>query len=111
LALKRRYDPDSILNPGFLPVRGDAMDLTSVRGLGRGARAPSSTCPSEYRNAAAKWGDGFNGNILLVFDADATLRDPRAPRRAGQRLCAGLRFVEGVSHPAAGFGLARRFGV
>ena len=28
---------------------------------------------SEYRNAAASWGDGFNGNVLLAFESDAKL--------------------------------------
>jgi len=67
---------------------------------------------SEYKNAAAKWGDGFNGNILLVFDADAAL-----PSTMGLLIlldrgtCRGARFIDGPSHGEAGFGLRAPFGV
>ena len=67
---------------------------------------------SEYKNAASKWGDGFNGNILLVFDADGTF-----PKTVGLLLllergtCRGATFIDGASHPEAGFGLRAPFGV
>jgi putative sterol carrier protein len=61
---------------------------------------------SEYRNAAAKWGDGFNGNVLLVFDADATLPTTHALLlKLAKGTCFGASFVPGRSHPDAGFGL------
>ncbi len=67
---------------------------------------------SEYRNAAAKWGDGFNGNVLLVFDADATLPKTHALLvELAKGVCAGASFVEGVAHPNAGFGLRAPFSV
>ena len=31
---------------------------------------------SEYRNAAARWGVGWNGNLLFAFECDATLGSP-----------------------------------
>ena len=67
---------------------------------------------SEYRNAAAKWGDGFNGNVLLVFDADPTLPKTHALLvELAKGACAGASFVEGVAHPGAGFGLRAPFSV
>jgi len=67
---------------------------------------------SEYRNAAAKWGDGFNGNVLLVFDADATLPRPHALLvELAKGACQGASFVPGASHPDAGFGLRAPFSV
>jgi len=67
---------------------------------------------SEYRNAAARWGDGFNGNVVLVFDADATQKTTYALLvELAKGACHGASFVEGVSHPAAGFGLRAPFAV
>ena len=67
---------------------------------------------SEYRNAAAKWGDGFNGNVLLVFDADPTLPKTHALLvELAKGACAGASFVEGGTHPDAGFGLRAPFSV
>jgi putative sterol carrier protein len=67
---------------------------------------------SEYRNAAAKWGDGFNGNVLLVFDADATQASTHALLvELSKGVCRRASFVPGVSHPDAGFGLRAPFGV
>ena len=67
---------------------------------------------SEYRNAAAKWGDGFNGNVLLVFDADSALPKTHALLvELGKGTCRGASFVEGVAHPDAGFGLRAPFSV
>jgi putative sterol carrier protein len=61
---------------------------------------------SEYRNAAAKWGDGFNGNVLLVFDADTTLPTTHALLvELAKGTCLGASFVKGSADPRAGFGL------
>lgn len=56
---------------------------------------------SEYRNSAAKWGVGFNGNVLLAFEADAALPQPHnlMVRLAGGS-CQGAAFVEDSQHPA-----------
>jgi len=65
---------------------------------------------SEYRNAAAKWGAGFNGNLLFAFEADAALAKPLylfLKLRAGQ--CDAADFVPGPSHPEAGFALRAPF--
>jgi putative sterol carrier protein len=67
---------------------------------------------SEYKNAAAKWGDGFNGNVLLVFDADATIPKTHALLvLLSKGACSGASFVDGVAHPEAGFGLRAPFSV
>jgi putative sterol carrier protein len=67
---------------------------------------------SEYRNAAAKWGDGFNGNVLLVFDADSSFPKTNALLvELAKGACGGASFVEGVAHPRAGFGLRAPFSV
>lgn len=74
------------------------------------ALAAEINASSEYRNAAAKWGDGFNGNVLLVFDADAILPKTRSLLvRLAKGACAGASFVDGASHPDAGFGLRAPF--
>ena len=65
---------------------------------------------SEYRNAAAKWGAGFNGNLLFAFEADAVLAKPLylfLKLQAGR--CDGAEFVPGASHPEAGFALRAPF--
>lgn len=65
---------------------------------------------SEYRNAAVKWGDGFNGNVLLVFDADTKLPETRSLLvKLAKGACGGASFIEGGSHPDAGFGLRAPF--
>lgn len=67
---------------------------------------------SEYKNAAAKWGDGFNGNVLLVFDADAHFPKTHALLvQLSKGVCRGASFVDGVAHPDAGFGLRAPFSV
>jgi putative sterol carrier protein len=67
---------------------------------------------SEYRNAAAKWGDGFNGNVLLVFDADAAFPKGHALLvELSKGACLGASFVPGASDPRAGFGLRAPFSV
>jgi putative sterol carrier protein len=76
------------------------------------ALAAEINSSSEYRNAAAKWGDGFNGNVLLVFDADAALPKTHALLvELAKGACLGASFVPGVSHPNAGFGLRAPFSV
>jgi len=67
---------------------------------------------SEYRNAAASWGDGFNGNVLLVFEADASLPSTRSLLvRLAKGTCGGVEFVDGAAHTDAGFGLRAPFTV
>jgi len=65
---------------------------------------------SEYRNAGARWGVGFNGNLLFVYEVDAAL--PRAlhllVRLSGGR-CEGCGWVESARHPDAGFVLRAPF--
>lgn len=65
---------------------------------------------SEYRNAASKWGVGFNGNLLFAFEADDAIQDALyllARLQAGR--CDGAGFVPGPSHPDAGFTLRAPF--
>jgi putative sterol carrier protein len=65
---------------------------------------------SEYRNAAAKWGSGFNGNLLFAFEADPALSRPLYLFLAlSQGRCDAAEFVPGPSHPAAGFTLRAPF--
>jgi putative sterol carrier protein len=65
---------------------------------------------SEYRNAAAKWGRGFNGTLLLSFGADGHLPQPKhLLLRVAEGRCAGAEFVEGIDHPEAGFALEAPF--
>jgi putative sterol carrier protein len=65
---------------------------------------------SEYRNAAAKWGKGFNGTLLLSFGADGKLPQSRhLLLRVAEGTCHGATFVDGIDHPEAGFGLEAPF--
>ena len=65
---------------------------------------------SEFRNAAAKWGAGFNGNLLFAFDADPALAKPLyLLLKLGAGKCGGAEFVPGPSHPSAGFTLRAPF--
>ncbi len=65
---------------------------------------------SEYRNAAAGWGAGFNGNVLLVFEPDGALAQGRSLLlRLAEGRCLGAEFVEGEKHPEAGFALRAPF--
>ena|SRR5512145_2106422 len=76
------------------------------------ALASEINASSEYRNAASKWGDGFNGNVLLVFDADAKLPTTRSLLvRLSKGSCAGAAFYDGATHPEAGFGLRAPFSI
>jgi putative sterol carrier protein len=65
---------------------------------------------SEYRNAAAKWGVDFNGNMLFVFEADDEAPSTRSLmlNLAGGN-CDNAQFVEADSHPDAGFVLRGPF--
>jgi putative sterol carrier protein len=65
---------------------------------------------SEYRNAAAKWGVGRNGNLLFAFEADASLPSPLylfLALSAGR--CDRAEFVPGPAHPETGFTLRAPF--
>ena len=65
---------------------------------------------SEYRNAAAKWGQGWNGNLLLAFETDAALSAPLHLFLAlGEGRCARAEFVPGPEHADAGFSLRAPF--
>jgi putative sterol carrier protein len=65
---------------------------------------------SEYRNAAARWGVGFNGNLLFAFEADAAMTAPRYLFLALARgRCERAEFTPGPSHPDAGFTLRAPF--
>jgi putative sterol carrier protein len=65
---------------------------------------------SEYRNAASKWGVGFNGNLLFAFEADRALaKSLYLLLRLGGGRCSGAEFVAGPSHPEAGFTLRAAF--
>jgi len=65
---------------------------------------------SEYRNAAAKWGKGFNGTLLLSFGADGKLAEPKhLLLRVAEGKCEGATFVPGIDHPEAGFALEAPF--
>jgi len=61
---------------------------------------------SEYRNAAASWGVGFNGSILLAFERGGALEQGLylLLKLQGGR-CLGADFVPGPSRPDAGFTL------
>lgn len=65
---------------------------------------------SEYRNAAAKWGVGFNGNLLFAFEADAALAVPLYLfLKLHDGRCDAAEFVPGPAHPEAGFSLRGPF--
>ncbi len=65
---------------------------------------------SEYRNAAARWGVGFNGNLLLAFEADD--RTPHARHlllRLAGGACGAVEWIDGPGHEDAGFALRGPF--
>src|SRR5262245_51100292 len=65
---------------------------------------------SEYRNAASKWGVGFNGNLLFAFEADDALAKALyLLLRLKEGRCDGAEFVPGPTHPDAGFTLRAPF--
>jgi putative sterol carrier protein len=67
---------------------------------------------SEYRNAASKWGMGFNGNLLFGFEVGGGLSTPfhLFLRLKGGR-CDEVVAVPGPGHPSAGFTLRAPFPV
>jgi len=65
---------------------------------------------SEYRNAAAKWGDGWNGNLLFAFESDAAMARPLHLFLAlAKGRCERAEFTTGPGHPDAGFTLRAPF--
>ena len=61
---------------------------------------------SEYRNAAASWGDGYNGNVMLVIEPDAKLaKGLNLLIRLSKGACHGAEFTSDARHPDAGFAL------
>jgi putative sterol carrier protein len=88
------------------------MPLTFGTELWAKGLADEVNASSEYRNAAAKWGDGFNGNVLLAFEADAGSPKTHALLlELAKGACRGASFVTGTSHRDAGFGLRAPFSV
>ncbi len=65
---------------------------------------------SEYRNAGAKWGGDFNGNILFVFEADEAFAETQGLfMRLQGGACQGVEFTSSETHPEAGFVLRATF--
>ncbi|HEX6852504.1 MAG TPA: SCP2 sterol-binding domain-containing protein [Candidatus Polarisedimenticolaceae bacterium] len=65
---------------------------------------------SEYRNAAAGWGDGYNGNVMLVIEPDAKLANGlNLLIRLSRGTCHGAEFTGDAHHPEAGFALRAPF--
>ena len=65
---------------------------------------------SEYRQAASSWGVGFNGNVLLAFEADASrARGTSLLIRLAEGECKGAEFSDEAGHPDAGFALRAPF--
>jgi putative sterol carrier protein len=65
---------------------------------------------SEYRQAAARWGEDFDGSMLLVFEADSAR--PRAERLLLQLArggCTSAAFLREGEAPAVGFVLRAPF--
>jgi putative sterol carrier protein len=65
---------------------------------------------SEYRQAAAGWGVGHNGNVMLVIEPDAKL--PAGINlliRLSGGHCHGAEFTGDPHHPEAGFALRAPF--
>ncbi len=74
------------------------------------ALARELNASSEYRQAASKWGVGFNGNVLLCFESDAAYPSGSSLLiRLEGGTCKGAEFVNGTSHPEAGFSLRAPF--
>lgn len=87
------------------------MSLTFGSDAWAEALASEINGSSEYRNAAAKWGDGFNGNVILVFEADGASAKPQALLvELAKGLCQGASFVS-PTDPRAGFALRAPFSV
>ncbi len=61
---------------------------------------------SEYRNAAASWGVGFNGNLLFAFEKGGALEQGLYLLLKLERgRCLAAEFVPGPSRPEVGFTL------
>jgi len=61
---------------------------------------------SEYRNAAASWGVGFNGNLLFAFERGGALEQGLyLLLKLEKGACLAAEFVPGPSRPEAGFTL------
>jgi putative sterol carrier protein len=74
------------------------------------AFASEINASSEYRNAGAGWGAGFNGNLLFVYVADAALASPlHLLVRVSAGRCDGCAWVPDARHPDAGFTLRAPF--
>jgi len=59
---------------------------------------------SDYRSAAARWGEGFRGDVVLVFEADETLAaECRLLIRLSGGACHGADFVAAGEPADAGF--------
>ena len=86
------------------------MGLTFGTEAWAGALQREINDSSEYRNAAAGWGVGFNGNMLFAFEADENLPTARTLliRLAGGN-CEGAEFLSGDGHDDAGFVLRAPF--
>lgn len=67
---------------------------------------------SAYRAAASAWGKGFNGDVLLVFDADGVVPVGRQLLlRLAEGRCDAAAFVDDPRHPDAAFVLRAPYGV
>ncbi len=65
---------------------------------------------SEYRNAGARWGVEFNGNMIFAFAADADLAQSlHLLIRLQGGSCQGSEFIPEESHPEADFVLRAPF--
>lgn len=63
---------------------------------------------SEYRNAAAQWGVGFNGDVVLAFEPDEALSNEcRLLLQLEAGRCNGASFIDGDGE--AGFVLGAPF--
>jgi len=70
------------------------------------ALAEGINASSEYRNAGAQWGVGYNGNVLLAIEPDTALAEGlNLLIRLGGGECHGADFVDDPRHPDAGFAL------
>lgn len=76
------------------------------------ALAERVNASAAYRAAAAGWGKGFNGNVLLAFEADAVVPVARhLLLRLAEGRCDGCDFVDDPGHPDAAFVLRAPYGV
>ncbi|HEU4333308.1 MAG TPA: SCP2 sterol-binding domain-containing protein [Candidatus Eisenbacteria bacterium] len=67
---------------------------------------------SEYRNAAAKWGAGWNGNLVLAFEPGAGLAAPvRLFLALSEGRCDRAEFLGERAPADAGFTLRAPFGI